>query len=64
MLVDEETLAERRAALPPHPFTPDSETPWQEIFRDRVGPLSEGMTLRGADAYRGTAQKGVARDNH
>ncbi|MGB3690282.1 MAG: IlvD/Edd family dehydratase [Jannaschia helgolandensis] len=64
MLVDEETLAKRRAALPPHPFTPDSETPWQEIFRDRVGPLSEGMTLRGADAYRGTAQKGVARDNH
>lgn len=64
MLVDEAVLAARRAALPPHPFTPASETPWQEIFRDRVGPLSEGMILRGADAYRGTAQKGVPRDNH
>ncbi len=64
MLVDEAELARRRAALPPHPFTPPSRTPWQEIFRERVGPLSEGMTLRGADAYRGTAAKGVARDNH
>lgn len=64
MLVEESVLAERRAALPPHPFTPESETPWQEIFRERVGPLSEGMILRGADAYRGTAQKGVPRDNH
>ncbi|WP_235962558.1 IlvD/Edd family dehydratase [Jannaschia marina] len=64
MIVDEATLAERRAALPPRPFTPESETPWQEIFRDRIGPLSEGMVLRGADVYRATAQKGVPRDNH
>ncbi|MFO6463078.1 IlvD/Edd family dehydratase [Jannaschia sp. KMU-145] len=64
MLVPEDELAARRQALPLQPFTPPSETPWQEIFRERVGPLSEGMTLRGADAYRGTAQKGVARDNH
>ena len=64
MLVDEAELAKRRAALPARPFTPESETPWQEIFRERVEPLSQGMILRGADAYRGTAQKGVARDNH
>jgi dihydroxy-acid dehydratase len=64
MLVDEAELAERRAALPPLPFTPESQTPWQEIFRERVEPLSEGMTLRGADAYRGIARKGVPRDNH
>ncbi|SDY89568.1 dihydroxy-acid dehydratase [Jannaschia faecimaris] len=64
MLVDADELERRRAALPDRPFTPDSETPWQEIFRERVGPLSEGMILRGADAYRGTAQKGVSRDNH
>ena len=64
MLVDDEELAQRRRALPARPFTPDSQTPWQEIFRERVGSLAEGMTLRGADSYRGTAQKGVARDNH
>ncbi|MEM8823879.1 MAG: IlvD/Edd family dehydratase [Pseudomonadota bacterium] len=64
MLVPDDVLAARRAALPDRPFTPGSQTPWQEIFRDRVGPLSEGMTLRGAETYRGTAQKGVPRDNH
>ncbi|WP_299816006.1 IlvD/Edd family dehydratase [uncultured Jannaschia sp.] len=64
MLVDDEELARRRRDLPARPFTPDSQTPWQEIFRERVGSLAEGMTLRGADSYRGTAQKGVARDNH
>ncbi|WP_371153273.1 IlvD/Edd family dehydratase [Jannaschia sp. 2305UL9-9] len=64
MLVPDEELAERRRALPKHPFTPDSQTPWQEIFRERVGPLSEGMILRGADAYQAVAQKGLPRDNH
>ncbi|UWQ16447.1 IlvD/Edd family dehydratase [Jannaschia sp. M317] len=64
MLVEEATLAERRQALPPRPFTPESQTPWQEIFRDRVEPLSKGMTLRGADAYRNVAGKGLPRDNH
>ncbi|MEM7710678.1 MAG: dihydroxy-acid dehydratase, partial [Pseudomonadota bacterium] len=64
MLVSEDDLADRRRALPAQPFTPESETPWQEIFRDRVGSLADGMTLRGADAFRGTAQKGVPRDNH
>ncbi len=64
MLVDEAELDARRAALPEAPFTPDSQTPWQEIFRDRVRPFSEGMTLRGADAYRDIAAKSVPRDNH
>ena len=64
MLVDDAELTARRQALPAHPFTPPSRTPWQEIFRERVGPLSEGMTMRGADAFRGTAARGVARDNH
>ncbi len=64
MLVEDAELDRRRAALPTGAFTPQSQTPWQEIFRDLVEPLSHGMTLRGADAYRGTARKGVARDNH
>ena len=63
-LVDADEWAARRASLPDRPFAPDSQTPWQEMFRDRVGPLSEGMILRGAPAYRGTAQRGVPRDNH
>ena len=63
-LVDEAEWEDRRRACDPAALTPESQTPWQEIFRERVGPLSEGMTLRGADAYRDTAGKGVARDNH
>ena len=64
MLVDDAELDARRAALPDRPFTPEHQTPWQEIFRERVEPLSHGMTLRGADAYRRTAARGVPRDNH
>ncbi|MEM9797415.1 MAG: IlvD/Edd family dehydratase [Pseudomonadota bacterium] len=64
MIVDDAELDRRRAALSDRPFTPASETPWQEIFRDRVGGLSEGMTLRGAETYRAVAQKGMPRDNH
>ena len=64
MLVDEDELAKRRAALPERPFAPESQTPWQEIFRERVEPFSRGMTLRGADAYQDIASKGVPRDNH
>ena len=65
MLVEESELASRRAALPDRPFAPDSQSPWQEIFREKAEPFSHGMTLRGADAYKDIARtKGVPRDNH
>ena len=64
MLVDDAVLAERRAALPDRPYTPESQSPWQEIFREKVRPFSEGMTLRGADAFRDIAHKTMPRDNH
>ena len=65
MLVDEAELEARRAALPERPYTPDSQSPWQEIFRERVGPLSEGMVLRGAPEYQDIARsKGTPRDTH
>ena len=64
MLVDEKEL-ERRAMLPQQPFAPESQSPWQEIFRERVEPLSEGMVLRGAPEYKDIARsKGTPRDNH
>ena len=63
-LVDPEEWERRRAAFDPSPLIPASQTPWQEIFRERAGQLAEGMTLRGATDYRDTAGKGVARDNH
>jgi dihydroxy-acid dehydratase len=43
---------------------PDSQTPWQQIFREKVEPLSEGMVLRDAPNYRDIAKKSVPRNNH
>ncbi|MDJ0637864.1 MAG: IlvD/Edd family dehydratase [Paracoccaceae bacterium] len=65
MLVDETELDARRAALPERPFSPESQSPWQELFREKVEPFAEGMTLRGADEFQDIARtKGMPRDNH
>ncbi len=65
MDVDADTLAKRAASLPNGAMaSPPNHTPWQEIFRDRVEPLSKGMTLKGADAYQDIARKYTPRDNH
>ncbi|MEO1549902.1 MAG: IlvD/Edd family dehydratase [Pseudomonadota bacterium] len=63
MLISQEDLAARRAAFQGYDG-PDSQSPWQEIFRDRVGRFDEGMTLRGSTEYRDIARKGLPRDNH
>ncbi|SMC42315.1 IlvD/Edd family dehydratase [Novosphingobium sp. B1] len=67
MLVSQEELAERRAALEAAGgyAYPESQTPWQEIQRERVGQLSHGAILEGAEKYQRIAQtKGLPRDNH
>ncbi|MFN4136409.1 MAG: IlvD/Edd family dehydratase [Novosphingobium sp.] len=67
MLVSEAELAERRAALEAaggYPY-PASQTPWQEIYRERVGQLASGGILEGMEKYQRIAQtKGLPRDNH
>lgn len=67
MLVSEAELAERRAALEAaggYPYPP-SQTPWQEIYRDRVGQLSGGGILEGAEKYQRIVHThGLPRDNH
>ena len=42
---------------------PESQTPWQEIFREKVLPFSEGMTIEGASKYQDIARKHIPRDN-
>jgi len=45
--------------------SPESQTPWQEMYRNMVGELSEGMVLKPAVKYqRISTTKGVPRDNH
>jgi len=67
ILVNDEELTRRRDELNKKGGykVPESQTPWQEIFRNEVGQLSGGMVLEKAVKYQGIAQKVPApRDNH
>ncbi len=66
ILISEEELAERRAALEKAGGFkyPSSQTPWQEIQRGMVEQLADGMVLEPAVKYQRVAQKFVPRDNH
>ncbi len=66
MLVPLDELAERARVLAANGGydAPDSQSPWQEIFREKVGRLDQGMTLEGADNYKDIARKFMPRDNH
>ncbi len=66
ILLPAEDLAERARKLEAaggYPY-PESQSPWQEIFRDRVGRFDEGMTLDGAANFQDLSRKGLPRDNH
>jgi dihydroxy-acid dehydratase len=67
VLIPDEELAERRAALEAaggYPY-PASQTPWQEIQRSVVGQMNTGAILEGAEKYQRIAQTmGLPRDNH
>lgn len=43
---------------------PSDQSPWQEIFREKVDRLDRGMTLKGADKFRDIARQFLPRDNH
>ncbi len=66
MLISDAELAQRRAALEKQGGYkyPASQTPWQEIQRDMVEQLAQGMVLRPAVKYLRIAQTSVPRDNH
>ena len=66
MLVSDTELAQRRAALEKQGGYkyPASQTPWQEIQRDMVEQLAQGMVLRPAVKYHRIAQTSLPRDNH
>jgi xylonate dehydratase len=67
ILISKEELEKRRIAFKLNGgyHVPESQTPWQEIFRANVEQLSEGMVLKPAVKYQKIAQtKGLPRDNH
>ncbi|WP_448329748.1 IlvD/Edd family dehydratase [Sulfitobacter sp. M13] len=66
VLLDETELAARRTALDATGgyAQPESQSPWQEIFREKVRPFSEGMVFEGATEYRDITNRGLPRNNH
>ncbi|KAL4737146.1 dihydroxy-acid/6-phosphogluconate dehydratase [Aspergillus similis] len=67
ILVSQKELDERRAALEAAGgySVPESQTPWQELFRKETSQLNEGMVLREAVKYQRLAQRSeTLRHNH
>jgi dihydroxy-acid dehydratase len=62
MLISDEELARRRAAMPTTALI--DQTPWQAIYRAHVGQLGDGAILESAAAFqRVDSTFGVPRDN-
>jgi len=66
ILVPREELAKRAEALKKDGGYryPESQTPWQEIQREMVDQLGEGMVLEPAVKYQRVAQRFIPRNNH
>lgn len=66
MLVSKAEIERRKKALEKNGGykIPQSHSPWQQYFREKVEPFSEGMTLRDSEKYRDIAKKHLPRNNH
>jgi dihydroxy-acid dehydratase len=67
LLVSEAELEKRRKALEAKGGykVPESQTPWQELFRQNVDQLAQGMVMKGAVKFQRIAKTmGIPRDNH
>src|SRR4051794_14908084 len=60
-LVSDAEIARRKEETPPP--VPESNTPWEELYREKTGQLSTGAVLEFAVKYRGTSAK-TPRHNH
>lgn len=65
MLVTRDKLSARARILETDGYAmPESQSPWQQYFREKVGPFDKGMVLKDADNYQDIARKFMPRDNH
>jgi dihydroxy-acid dehydratase len=60
-LVDEAEIAARQQE--PMPPIPASQTPWEELYREKTGQLADGGVLDFAVSYKGTSER-TPRHNH
>ena len=61
-LVDEAEIARRKAEDAPPPV-PESQTPWEQLYREKTGQLADGAVLEFALDYRGTSKR-TPQHNH
>ena len=61
MLVDQDEIENRKKEGPPK--YPEHQTPWQEIYRNHVGHMSDGGVLENAVTYQ-KVKNSLPRDNH
>lgn len=66
MLVPLGELAERARAFEAAGGydAPESQSPWQQYFREKVGRFDQGMILEDADKYQDISRRFMPRDNH
>ena len=61
MLIDEEEIEKRKLdGVPPYP---ESQTPWQEIYRKNVGQIDKGAVLEDSVKFQ-DIKKNLPRNNH
>ena len=60
-LVEQDEIARRKTE--PTPPIPESNTPWEELYREKTGQLDSGAVLEMALKYRGIAAR-TPRHNH
>lgn len=63
ILISEEEIAERRKSMLPYKY-PESQTPWQEIYRAYVSELSDGMVLKNAVKYQKVVERSQSKLRH
>lgn len=65
LISDKELAAHQVTLIADGGFSvPESQSPWQQYFREMVQPFEKGMTLRDAPNYSDIARKSMPRDSH
>lgn len=65
LVADDEIEARRKALAEAGGYqVPQSQSPWQAIFRDRVRQFSDGMVMDGADQFRDIGNSVMPRHSH
>ncbi len=66
LLISDEEMSKRSTELEKkggYPY-PDSHSPWQQYFREKVTDFSQGMVLEDAPSYQNICNKNTPRNNH